>query len=176
MMAESGNPLVADSRQFVFFPTSDEYGVLLDRAYHELLVRFEHARRSAGTWGELLNMLGPNAARSVLVFTENDERVPDQGDSIESLRDEVWVLFTEEFPFVQCAEESHSFYGSSFPEVEGARTVWTEYGAEFRVYPESSFLYLKRHLERCGHTLEVADADEVRLFPAPAAAASPREL
>jgi len=172
-MAESGNPLVADSRQFVFF-RADEYGVLLDRPYYELLVRFEHARRSAGTWGELLNMLGPNAAKSVLVFAENDERVPEQDDSIESFRDVVWVLFTEEFPFVQCAEESHSLYGSSFPEVEGARTVCTEYGAEFRLYPESSFLRLKRHLERCGHTLEVANDDEVRPFPAPAAAVSPR--
>lgn len=88
-MAESGNPLVADSRQFVFLRASDEYGVLLHRPYYELLVRFEHARRSAGTCGEMLNMLGPNAAKSVLVFAENDERVPEQDDTIESLRDVV---------------------------------------------------------------------------------------
>jgi hypothetical protein len=150
-------------RQFLFFPTADGYGVLLDRPYHELLVRFEHARGSAATWGELLKMLGPNEAEFVLLFTQCDELLPEASDSIESLLDDVWVLYTEEFPFVQCAEESYSFYGSCFPEVEGARVVWTEYGMQFRLYPESSFLYLKRHLERGGHTLDVADHDEVRL-------------
>lgn len=158
-MAELLKPLIADSRQFVFFPTSDGYGVMLDRPYHELLLGFEHARRSAGTWGELLKMLGPNAAEFVLKFTGSDDRVPEAGDSIESLRDAVWVLFTEDFPFVQCAEESYSFYGGCFPEVEGAVIVWTEYGMEYRLYPEASFLHLKRHLEHGRHTLEVANDD-----------------
>lgn len=171
-MAELLKPLIADSRQFVFFPTSDGYGVMLDRPYHELLVRFEHARRSTGTWGELLKMLGPNAAEFVLKFTGCDDRVPEAGDSIESLRDEACVLFTEDFPFVQCTEESYSFYGSCFPEVEGAVIAHTEYGMEFRLYPESSFLYLRRHLERGGHTLEMAHNDGGRL-PHPAPAADP---
>jgi hypothetical protein len=177
MMAEFSKPLIADSRQFVFAPTSDGYGVLLDRPYHELLVRFEHARRAAGTWGELLKMLGPSAAEFVLKYTDCDERVPEAGDSIESLRDEVWVLFTEEFPFVQCAEESYSFYGSCFPEVEGAMIACTEYGMEFRLYPESSFVHLRRHLEHGGHTLEVAHDVGLGLpHSAPVGGSAPGEL
>lgn len=177
MMAELPKPLIADSRQFVFFPTSDGYGVLLDRSYHELLVRFEHARRTAGTWDELLKMLGPHAAEFVLKFTGCDERTPEADDRIESLRDALWILFTEEFPFVQCAEESYSFYGSCFPEVEGAVIERTEYGMEFRLYPESSFLHLRRHLEHGGHTLEVAHDSGVRLtHSAPVADPAPSEL
>lgn len=160
-MAPSHKPLITDSLQFFFFPTNDGNGVLLERAYYELLVRFEHARSSVGTWGELLEMLGPNATEFVLTFTQCDQRVAEAGDRIDSLMDDVWVLHTEEFPFVQCAEESFSFHGDCFPE-EGGLAAWTEYGEEFRFYPESSFLNLKRHLEREGHTLEVADPDQVR--------------
>ncbi|MEH6433837.1 hypothetical protein [Massilia sp. DD77] len=71
------------------------------------------------------------------------------------------MLFTEEFPFVQCAEEFFSSYGDCFSE-EGALVAWTDYGEEFRFYPESNFLNLKRHLEQGGHTLEAADPDQVR--------------
>lgn len=159
-MAPSHKPLVADSLQFFFFPTNDGYGVLLERAYYQLLVKFEHARSTAGTWGELLEILGPNATEFVLTFTQCDERVAQASDSIDSLMDDVWVLCTEEFPFVQCAEESFSFHGDCFPE-EGGLVAWTEYGEQFRFYPESSFLNLKRHLERGGHTLQVADPDQV---------------
>jgi len=160
-MAPSHKPLITDSLQFFFFPTDDGNGVLLERAYYELLVRFEHARSSVGTWGELLEMLGPNATAFVLTFTQYDQRVAEAGDRIDSLMDDVWVLRTEEFPFMQCAEESFSFYEDCFPK-EGGLAAWTEYGEEFRFYPESSFLNLKRHLEREGHTLEVADPDQVR--------------
>lgn len=163
MTAPTRKPLTADSLQFFFFPTSDGYGVLLERAYHELLVRFEHARNTAGTWGELLEMLGPNATEFVLTFTQCDERLPEAGDSIDSLLGDVWVLYTQEFPFVQCAEESFSFYGECFPE-EGALVATTEYDEEFRFFHESNFRRLK-HLEEQGHTLEAANPDRIRLRP-----------
>lgn len=161
MTTVTRRPLTADSLQFFFFPTSDGYGVLLERSYYELLVRFEHARNSARTWGDVLEMLGPNATKFVLMFTQCDERVPEAGDSIDSLMGDVWVLYTEEFPFVQCAEESFSFYGDCFPE-EGALVASTDYDEEFRYFHESNFLRLKQHLEREGHTLEVADPDRIR--------------
>jgi hypothetical protein len=114
-------------------------------------------------------MLGPNATEFVLIFTQCDELVPEAGDSIESLSDNVWIVYTEEFPFLQCAEESFSCYGDCFPQVDGAVVASTEYGEEFLLYPESRFLELKRHLELGGHSVEVCDRAEVRLrLPVPA--------
>jgi hypothetical protein len=66
-------PLVADSVEFVFLCWNmQSHGVLLSRAYYELIVRFAQAKDRANTWRELLQMLGPNAGEFVIGFTHTD--------------------------------------------------------------------------------------------------------
>lgn len=153
-------PLVADHVEFVFLCwTGCQLGVLLSRPYYELVVHFAQAKELANTWGELLGMVGPNAAEFVMGFTHTDGYVAEDGDSIESIRELVWVLHSDEFPLTQCAEESYTFYGSQFPPVEGAVRASTEYGEELRFYPKTSFFQLKAHLEHLGHSVAYAPSD-----------------
>jgi hypothetical protein len=129
------------------------YGVLLSGPYYDLLVRFNKAKERANTWGELLEMLGPNGTEFVMGFTHTDGYVAQAEDRLQLIRDDVWVLYSDEFPQTQCAEESYAFYGHNFPIVEGAIRVTTEYGEDLCFYPKTSFPDLKTHLESLGHSL-----------------------
>jgi hypothetical protein len=146
--------------EFVFvWWSDDDHGVILSRAYHTLVVRFHAARRTAGTWGEFLSMLG-DSADYLEDFMEHDETEPQDSDRLEDLHG-VWVLEDVEFPLTQSAQESFEFYGHHFPQCDGTLAVRTEYGMLLRLYPKSAYLGVKSLLTEAGHRV----SEEMATFP-----------
>jgi hypothetical protein len=143
---------------FVWWPDND-YGAILTRGYHTLAEQFHIARHTTGTWGEFLAALG-DSADYLEPFMEHDETEPRDNDRLDDLSG-VWVLENDEFPVTQCAEETFTFYGHSFPELDGAVMIRTEYGMSIRLYPKSAYLELKTHLVEKGHRV----SEEIARYP-----------
>jgi len=104
-------------------------------------------------------MLGFNGEEFIRGFMQTDSYTPVPEDEIESIRDQVWVLHSDEFPLLQCAAESFAFYGRMFPAAEGVVEATTEYEQPLHLYPKQKFFEMKKMLESAGHTLEY------RVFP-----------
>jgi len=104
-------------------------------------------------------MLGFNGEEFIRGFMQTDSYTPVPEDEIESIRDQVWVLHSDEFPLLQCAAESFAFYGRMFTAAEGVVEATTEYEQPLHLYPKQKFFEMKKMLESAGHTLEY------RVFP-----------
>lgn len=153
-------PLVAGQVHFVFVCWKEEsHGVILSRPHFDLVERFGRARKTATKWHELLAMLDSDAREFIRCFMQTDPYTPAPWDEIESIRDDVWILHSDEFPLLQCATESFALYGRMFPAVEGISETTTEYGEQLPFYPKQKFFAMKEILESAGHM------NEYRMLP-----------
>jgi hypothetical protein len=143
---------------FVWWPDND-YGVILTREDHTFVEQFHNARHTARTWGEFVDALGAGV-EDVEPFMQYDETEPRDNDRLYDPSG-VWILENDEFPVTQCAEETFTSYGHSFPELDVAVIIRTEYGMSTRLYPKSAYLELKTHLVEKGHRV----SEKMALYP-----------
>jgi hypothetical protein len=144
---------------FVWWHEND-YGVILTREYHTFVERFHLSRQTAMTWGEFITGLGDDAGY-LDDFMQFDGTEPRDGDRLEDLCGQVWVLDDVEFPLTQCAQETFEWYGRYLPQCDDVLAITTEYGMPLLLYQRSSYLGLKSFLTAGGHHM----TEEMATFP-----------
>ena len=114
-----------------------------------------YAREHAITWGEFWSIGGPALHEYCRVFFEGDPYNPMESDLIADISDYIFILDDEEFPGVQCAEETTTLFGDKFPAEYCTGSITTEYGEKINIYSDENHDELLKASKLLGNNVEM---------------------
>ncbi|WP_226597027.1 hypothetical protein [Marinobacter nauticus] len=140
------------------FVSSDGVGAFLTRYHFQLLVNYKIARENAKTWGDFKTIIGrANFTQFYEVFLLSDSYEPSDGDVLDEIAEDVWLLNDSEFPATQCAEETTSLVGDYIPLIYRLDRLTTEYGRFIDFYSVDEIENIKAVLQAQGMMVEVCN-------------------
>lgn len=119
---EIGRFVLVVCKEFCFWLTRDKF---------QIMVNFSSAVQNARTWGDFRCICGPETLEYIRPFLEvGDDIGPEDGALLSDVWDHVFVLYDNETPLTQCAEETTRVVRGLLPSKYAIETIVTEYGAE----------------------------------------------
>ncbi len=132
----------------------DDFCFWLTRYHFQLMINFNFALLHANTWGDFSCICGPDTRAFIEPFLETGEYKPRSKEILSDLKDELWILYDNEFPGTQCAEETTTFFGGLFPSGHLIRTIYTEYRHEIDLYGLEGIDEMIKEVEQSGILVE----------------------
>jgi hypothetical protein len=144
------------TKKLIFLDFDEHFGFFIEASRYDFSERFLEARASAGTWREFLGHFSADEVEFLECFMESDEVQPLPDDLLDSLSEDVWILFDGEFPIPQFAEETYAtLQGLSLKQVGKFEIIKTEYGAPIGIYETSRLDKLRDQLGKHGFSVEI---------------------
>lgn len=140
------------------FVSSDSIGAFLTRYHFQLVVNYKIARENAKTWGDFKTIIGrANFTQFYEVFLLGDSYEPSDGDILDEIAEDVWLLNDSEFPATQCAEETTGLVRDYIPHIYRLERLTTEYGHFIDFYSVDEIENIKAVLQDQGMIVEVCN-------------------
>ncbi len=141
-----------NSTEFVFLDLEHfgNSGAFVTREYHDFLKIFYSAKETAINFGDFYSEIGKEGQDFIDVFFEGEDK-PSDDELLADLKSELYIFNDDDFPLVQCLEETYTYYSSLFPTHLCQDKIRTEYGEYIGLYSLSDYDLIKSHLEenRC---------------------------
>lgn len=129
--------------------------------HHRILINYHYALSTSKTWGDFCKSLNKSTKEYLSAFSSPDDiSAAEIKESVYmvDLMQELWVLYDDEFPTTQCAEETATLYGKLLPQEDISETITTEYGEEIYLYKISDTPKIVKKCEEAGLKVAIEEA------------------